>query len=137
MITLRRFFVGLLALTAVVVAAYSVYEMTPERRTERIVSRIKTLYDEILEDPKMEIRVDYYGKRGEDLTNELLEVACHCEPPLTGTGPGVVLWWRNSGSHKEGCLFFELIKEVAYYAMELERKLKKERARRALEESRR
>ena len=68
MIDLRKFFVGLLALTTLVVAAYFVYEMTPERRERRVVSRMKTLYDEYLEDSEMEIREESYWKRGDKLT---------------------------------------------------------------------
>ena len=138
MITLRKFFVVLLALTAlVVVAAYSVYELTPERRACRVVSRMKTLFNELVEHPGMEISNKYYGKRVDELSKELFEVACHCEPPLAGSGPHPVLWWRNPGSHKEGCLFSELIKEVQDYLSALLRKWDKERERRVLEESRR
>ena len=135
MITLRQFFIGLTALTAlVVVAAYSVYEMTPEHRGRRVVSRIKRLYDEFLEDPEREIRDEYYRKRGGELADDLFDVACHCEPPVHRTRPLFASWWQSSGNHKEGCLYFELFKEFTDY---WKRKWKEERARRAQEESRR
>ena len=137
MITLRKFFVVLLALTALVVSAYVVYEMTPERRAVRVVSKWKRLYDEFFEDPEREIRKENYRKREGKLAMELFEVACHCEPPVDRPGPLVGPWFPNFGGHKEGCLYSELIKEVTGYAMELERKWDKERERHALEESRR
>ena len=155
MITLRKFFVGLLALTAlvvIVVAAYSVYEMTPERRARRVASRLERLGDEFFEDPEMEIRYEYYRKRGRELAEDLFDVACYCEPPFDGsgpsgpflgpplagsTGPVRVFWWRRSGSHKEGCLYSELIKEVSGYWWELNRKRESEMVRWAVEESRR
>ena len=120
MITLRKFFVVLLALTTLVVAAYAVYEMTPERRVERRARRVaarlkRLLYDECLEDPERDIREGYYTKRRDKLLKELSEFACRCEAPLAETGPRAVSWWRYSGVHKEGCLYPELIKEVTDY----------------------
>ena len=123
MLTLRRFFIALLALTALVVVAYSVYEMTPERRARRearrVVSRMKRMYDEILENPELDMRNEYYRKRGGELRKELFAVACRCEPPLGGTtDPRADSWWRSPGSHKEGCLYSELFKEFTDHWME-------------------
>ncbi len=87
MITLRKFFVGLLALTALVVVAYSVYEMTPERRARRVASRLKRLCDEYFKYPAKEIRHKHLRKRDDELSKELFEVACHCEPPVDPSGP--------------------------------------------------
>ena len=82
MITLRKFFIGLLALTALVVVAYAVYELTPERRARRVAARWKRLGDE---DPGREIPELYYGRRSKELVKELFDVACRCEPPLDET----------------------------------------------------
>ena len=130
MITLRKFFIGLLALTTLGVAAYVVYELTPERRARRVAVRLKRLYDDILEHPEMDIREEYYSKRVDELSKELYEVGCRCEPPHTGSGPHSPYRWRYSGVHKEGCLYSELFKEV-------KEKAKKERARRVREGLRR
>ena len=133
MITLRKFFIGLLALTALVVVAYSVYEMTPERRARRIAARWQRLGDESIEKfPDMDFMdrkrfQERYKKRVEPLLEELLEIACRCEPPIDNVAEH---WWVD----KEGCLYSELLKEVSDHWLE---KGQKEMARRALEESRR
>ena len=132
--TLRRFSIVLLALTALVVLAYSVYEMTPERRAgreaRRVGARLKRLVDELIdENPEEGIRIEYNKKRKRwaRLQNELLEIACRCELPVDKI--------VEHGAHRKGCLFFELLKELSDHW--IERKWEKERARRALEESRR
>ena len=130
MLTLRKFFIGLLALTALVVAAYVVYEMTPERRARRIVAKLRRLLDEsFVEYPEEEKSLDYVLKRMSECEEELLEITCRCEPPINKV--------RDHLVHKEGCLYSELIKKLDDYWWELEKKWKKEWERHALEESRR
>ena len=135
MITLRKFFVVLLALTTLVVAAYAVYEMTPERRAERrarrVAARLKRLLDNSIEKhPEMEVSDKIRsGERVGRLFEELAKAACRCKQPVDGIAQSV--------AHKEGCLYSELHKEVLAHWVEVEGKRIEERARRALEESRR
>ena len=131
MITPRKFFVVLLALTALVVlvvASYSAYEMTPERRGPRVAARLERLGDElIVENPKEGIRKEYY-KRIERLQEELFEIACRCGLPVDR--------YAELVAHKKECLFHKLFSEVLRHWAELEEKLREERWGRALEESR-
>ena len=142
MITLRKFFVGLLALTTLVVAAYVVYEMTPERRARRVAATIKRLtgdiYEKSLENgfSDQQRSLASYHKRFEPLVDELFEIACRCEMHLATTEETAASWSRSSASHREGCLYSELVKEVQDHWQELVRKRYKERVRHALEESR-
>ena len=145
MITLRQFSIGLLALISLLVGTYLVYEMMPERRARRVAVRLERLLDDSVLYPEMKIREEYYSKRVDELSKELFGVACHCGGPLDGSGPFTkrpfdrpgphsAPWWRNSGVHKEGCLFSELFKELIDYYGEFVWQL--ERARRVREESR-
>ena len=142
MITLRKFFIVLLALTTlVVVAAYTVYELTPERRARRearqlerparrVAARLKRLLDYSIEKhPEMEVSDKIRsGERVGRLFEELAKAACRCKQPVDGIAQSV--------AHKEGCLYSELHKEVLAHWVEVEGKRIEERARRALEESR-
>ena len=147
MITLRKFFIVLLALTALVVVAYSVYEMTPEGRARRMASRMMRLIDDWGEDPERHARDEFYRKTIDEIAEDLFEVACLCGMFIDDE-PGS---WRAfhdpanpQMAHGEDCLFKELIFGVRRHLHETslpiaeEMKGRKEvKPRRALEDSHR
>ena len=126
MSTLRKFFVVLLALTAlVVVAAYATYEMTPEHRARRVAARWQRLVDEFfVENPEAEIRKEYYKRRSTRFVDELREIACRCELPgeLSQVGHrGELPLFGHAviGQHKwDECLYWKLVSEVLRHWLE-------------------